>query len=158
MSSEDAPTGIEPHPLIAGVLQNESVQNEFELTTLVGFLGEPLPDSTVKLYLDWSLNSYCKMPVASIVDTKPVDASDANSPTIVWVTSSTTLEFVTVRKATGGADYIRGEIQKTRMPLTTGQESNVSLMDASTWTCPRPTLDNCGTIPMWCDPSQMCPV
>jgi hypothetical protein len=153
MSSEDAPIEIEPHPLIAGVLGNES-----ELATFIGFFGETLPDSTVKLYLNLTLNSYYKIPVASIVGRKQVDASDANSPTIVWVKSSTPVEFVAVRKATGGADFVRGAIQRTQMPRTTSQESNVSLMDASTWTCERPTLDNCGTSDMWCAPSQMCPV
>jgi hypothetical protein len=153
-SPKKAPANIDPHPLIAGIIQNES-----ELTALVGFLGKPQPDSTVKLYLDWSLNNYCKIPVASIVAKAPVDASDANSPSIVWVRSSATLEFVTIRKTTGGADYIQGEIQKRHLPLATGQESNVSLMGPSTWTCPRPTLDNCGTSPMWCSPSVMvyCP-
>lgn len=146
---------ITPHPLLLK-LKASGDKGKAELTTMIGLLGEEESDGSIKLYLDLSFGSYCKIAVADIVNTTPVDAVDENSPTVVWMPSSAKVELVKVLSASDGASFVKGRIQQERLRGAASLSNQEMLTDASTWTCERPTLDNCGTRPMWCDPTQMC--
>ena len=148
---------VSAHPLFQK-LKARGEKGQAELTTMVGFLGDEESDGSVKLYLDLSFGSYCKIPASDIVNVESVDPGDENSPTIVWMLSSSRIELVKVLSALDGASFVKGRIQQERLNRA-APHNHEMLRDASTWTCPRETLDNCGTIAMWCDPSQMsCPV
>ena len=134
------PFGLSLSPLVSRV--GEANSSLSELTTLTGFLGKQQSDGHILLYLDLSFSNYCKILVSDVVSTAPVDASDPNSPSIVWVKSSAAIELVKVMRAQGGADYVRGRIQRSH--LRAASKPDPIVMDNSTWTCPRETLDNCG--------------
>ena len=150
----DSGSRVSAHPLVRK-LRAGGDKSQAELTTIVGFLGEPEGDGSVKLYLDISFGSYCKLAVSDIVNTKPVDPSDENSPTVVWIKSSAKLELVKVTNAADGGDFIRGRIQQERLSRVSASGDAEMLTDASTWTCPRPTLDTCPATWMWCTGTVM---
>jgi hypothetical protein len=147
---------VSAHPLFQK-LRARGEKGQAELTTMVGFLGDEESDGSVKLYLDLSFGSYCKIPTSDIVNIASVDPGDENSPTIVWMPSSSKIELVKVLSALDGASFVKGRIQQERLNRVAPLSNHEMLTDASTWTCPRETLDNCGRNPMWCDPTVYCP-
>lgn len=146
---------FQSHPFFNKLKTNREKSPD-ELTTIVGFLGDQESDGTIKLYLDMSFGSYCKINVTDIVSTNAVDSSDQNSPTVVWLGGSAKVELVKVLKASDGATFIKGRIQQQRMTRTATLLSDEQMLDDSTWTCPRPTLDTCPPTWMWCQPSTIC--
>ena len=155
--ASDIGNKVSAHPLLLK-LRPSGENGQAELTTMVGFLDDEETDGSVKLYLDLSFGSYCRITAADIVNTKPVDPIDENSPTVVWIPSSSKVDLVKVLSASDGASFVKGRIQQERLSGA-AMSNDQMLIDASTWTCPRVTLDTCpATRPMWCGPTQMCAV
>src|SRR5690348_8660971 len=100
---------VSAHPLFQK-LKARGEKGQAELTTMVGFLGDEESDGSVKLYLDISFGSYCKIPASDIVNIESVDPADENSPTIVWMKSSSRIELVKVLSALDGASFVKGRI------------------------------------------------
>jgi hypothetical protein len=144
-----------PHPFFKKLKASKERSSD-DLTTIVGYLGDQEGDGTTKLYLDISFGSYCKINISDIVSTNAVDNGEPNSPTVVWVRASAKIELVKVLKASDGAAFIKGKIQQQRTSPATMLASDEQMLDDSTWTCPRPTLDTCPPTWMWCQPSTMC--
>jgi hypothetical protein len=113
--AKDAPTpdqpgsvNLSPHPLVSKL--HTDLDNPPNLVTLVGYLGpSKKPDST-RLYQDLTFRNYYEVPSASITATTPVDAEDPNSPTVIHVPASTTLEAVSTTSQSVEAGFLKGAI------------------------------------------------
>src|SRR5690242_4457395 len=90
-----------------------------DLNTIVGYIGPADDTDQVRIYLDLTFRRYCDVASSDVVQTAPVDASDENSPTIVWVPS--TARVALVGRMTGDASFISGRLRKQFLPRAAAQ-------------------------------------
>lgn len=154
---------LTPHRLIAK-LGEDSLQTG-GLAVIVGYVGSSQTQGRVRVYLDLSLGDYCEVARGDVVKTAPVDASDENSPTIVWVNGTARVEVVKVLRMTAEAAFISGSIQSEH--LREAVHHRLHGIDAqmgarggtqTVWCCPVRTLEGaCDTRNIFC-PSRQCPI
>lgn len=64
------------------------------LIALTGYFGPSQKEDTIRLYPSLDFQSYFQIPKGAIVATNPEDASNANSPTVVYVKAGTPVAAV----------------------------------------------------------------
>lgn len=79
---------------------------------LDGFIGPTKKSDRMRLYLNLSFDTFVDIPVSGIMSTLPIDASDENSPTRVWIRAETRLDVVQSMSRTIEASYLRGGIAR----------------------------------------------
>jgi hypothetical protein len=86
---------------------------------LDGFIGPSKKLDWIRLYLSLSFDTFVDIPVGGIISTQPVDATNENSPTRVWIRSETTLDVVQRVSQTMEASYLRGGIAREHLKSAT---------------------------------------
>jgi len=114
LSPDEAPD-LTPHPLTPRE-EEEAAEKLDALTKMVGFIGSSKKDGRVRVYLDMSWSRYIEVSREDVVRTAPVDASDEQSPTVIWVKASAQVGYVTVKRLTGNASFVKGAIQRRYSP------------------------------------------
>jgi len=133
--SEEPKVDLTPHPLVARL--NPHGDPPPDLIVLDGFIGPSKKPDWMRLYLNSSFDTLVDIPVSGIVSTQPVDASDENSPTRVWIRAETRLDVVQSMSRTVEATYLRGGIVRQYLPRTAaaGTVANVNDREANTNVC-----------------------
>lgn len=88
---------------------------------LDGFIGPTKKPDRMRLYLNLSFDTFVDIPVSGIMSTLPIDASDENSPTRVWIRAETRLDVVQSMSRTIEASYLRGGIAATILDALFGR-------------------------------------
>ena len=113
------------------------------LNTIVGYIGRSDDAGQVRIYLDLTFRRYCEVGSSDVVQTAPVDANDANSPTTVWIRS--TARVALVGRMTGDASFISGALRKQFLPRAAAQSVSGSTAPACSEFFFCPTADPCST-------------
>ena len=98
---------------------------------LDGFIGPTKKSDRMRLYLNLSFDTFVDIPVSGIMSTLPIDASDENSPTRVWIRAETRLDVVQSMSRTIEASYLRGGIAATILDALFGRSQGLQTL--TTW-------------------------
>jgi hypothetical protein len=80
------------HPLVTKLRGDSDTPPS--LVALTGYFGPSKKADSIRLYPSLDFQSYFEIPKAAIVATTPVDAEDADSPTVVYVKAGTPVDSV----------------------------------------------------------------
>jgi hypothetical protein len=83
---------LSPHPLVTKLRGDSDTPPS--LVALTGYFGPSKKADSIRLYPSLDFQSYFEIPKAAIVATTPVDADDADSPTVVHVKAGTPVDSV----------------------------------------------------------------
>jgi hypothetical protein len=86
------PPNLSTHPLVSKLRGDSDTPPS--LVALTGYFGPSKKADSIRLYPSLDFQSYFEIPRAAIVATTPVDADDADSPTVVHVKAGTPVESV----------------------------------------------------------------
>jgi hypothetical protein len=83
---------LSTHPLVTKLRGESDIPPS--LVALTGYFGPSKKADSIRLYPSLDFQSYFEIPKAAIVATTPVDADDAESPTVVHVKAGTPVDSV----------------------------------------------------------------
>ena len=103
------------HPLVQQSLGTTHDSFTTAWVTLTGYIGPSPNEDHIRLYLGLDFQTYYEIPRGDIGNAEHVDRQDEKSPTHLRVKAEAQVELVQVRKMSGPASYVLGEIAGTHM-------------------------------------------
>jgi hypothetical protein len=158
---DSEPIDFTPHRMAPRARTDSGEDSNAGMAVLTGFVGESAQAGHIRLYLDLSFSSYCEIATKDVVKTKKVDASDDDSPTVLWVTGAAQVGLVRVGQTSGTASFISGAIRdghaarratyaERAMALSSEFPCSMDLFDCEVPGGPLPSNG-------WCYSVQICP-
>jgi hypothetical protein len=99
------------HPLAPVFDASESSRANDGYEPLVGFVGDAPTEGWVRVYASLTFRTYVEVRTADIAHSAPVDADDAEGPSVLRVPTGTQLQFVRTNSLKGDASFVLGTIR-----------------------------------------------
>jgi hypothetical protein len=108
MSNDD---GYNHHPLTPSFTTSQENEGTGGYETIVGFVGDSPREGHVRVYAGLAFLNYFEVASSDIARATPLDASDAEGPTVVRVRAGAHVAYVRMERLEGEAGYVLGAVR-----------------------------------------------